>query len=202
MGVRLLAIGEVMAEIRGAEGGLFRVAGDTYNTAVYAAREMRHPGNVGYVTRIGREPLSKALLVRPAEGLDVGHIAVDDDRNIGIYPSPPTRMASAASYWRSQSAARAFRGRGNSPFHAACRHYPHHAGDPDPGGAIPPVRQAGRMREANGTRSRLIRISGRRCGRIPPSRAPAWTVCGTLPTSPFLRWMTKWPYRALMPNPR
>ena len=109
-GVRLLAIGEVMAEIRpGAEGGfVLGFAGDTYNTAVYAAREMRHPGNVGYVTRIGREPLSKALLEQAAaEGLDVGHIAVDDDRNIGIYAvATDAHGERSFSYWRSQSAAR------------------------------------------------------------------------------------------------
>ena len=109
-GVRLLAIGEVMAEIRvGAEGGfVLGFAGDTYNTAVYAAREMRHPGSVGYVTRIGREPLSKALLDQAAtEGLDVGHIAVDDDRNIGIYAvATDAHGERSFSYWRSQSAAR------------------------------------------------------------------------------------------------
>lgn len=109
-GVRLLAIGEVMAEIRpGAEGGfVLGFAGDTYNTAVYAAREMRHPGNVGYVTRIGREPLSTALLEQAAaEGLDVGHIAVDDDRNIGIYAvATDAHGERSFSYWRSQSAAR------------------------------------------------------------------------------------------------
>ena len=109
-GVRLLAIGEVMAEIRpGAEGSfVLGFAGDTYNTAVYAAREMRHPGNVGYVTRIGREPLSTALLEQAAaEGLDVGHIAVDDDRNIGIYAvATDAHGERSFSYWRSQSAAR------------------------------------------------------------------------------------------------
>ena len=69
-GVRLLAIGEVMAEIRvGAAGGfVLGFAGDTYNTAVYAAREMRPAGSVGYVTRIGREPLSSSLLVQAAAG--------------------------------------------------------------------------------------------------------------------------------------
>ncbi|MEC7437818.1 MAG: sugar kinase, partial [Pseudomonadota bacterium] len=75
-GVRLLAIGEVMAEIRvGAEGGfVLGFAGDTYNTAVYAAREMRQQGSVGYVTRVGREPLSTALVGQAkAEGLDVSH---------------------------------------------------------------------------------------------------------------------------------
>jgi 2-dehydro-3-deoxygluconokinase len=108
--VRLLAIGEVMAEIRvGAEGGfVLGFAGDTYNTAVYAAREMRQQGSVGYVTRVGREPLSTALVDQAkAEGLDVSHIAVDDERNIGIYAvATDAHGERSFSYWRSQSAAR------------------------------------------------------------------------------------------------
>ena len=108
--IRLLAIGEVMAEIRvGAEGGfVLGFAGDTYNTAIYAAREMQQAGSVGYVTRIGGEPLSTALLQQAvAEGLDIGHIAVDDNRNIGIYAvATDAHGERSFSYWRSQSAAR------------------------------------------------------------------------------------------------
>ena len=108
--VRLLAIGEVMAEIRPSSDGGFVLgfAGDTYNTAVYAAREMRQPGCVGYVTRVGREPLSTALLTQAAaEGLDVDHIAIDDDRNIGIYAVATDAYGERSfSYWRSKSAAR------------------------------------------------------------------------------------------------
>lgn len=108
--MRLLAIGEVMAEIRvGAEGGfVLGFAGDTYNTAVYAAREMQQTGSVGYVTRIGREPLSTALLEQAdTEGLETGHIAVDDERNIGIYAvATDAHGERSFSYWRSQSAAR------------------------------------------------------------------------------------------------
>ena len=108
--IRLLAIGEVMAEIRvGAEGGfVLGFAGDTYNTAIYAAREMQQAGSVGYVTRIGGEPLSTALLQQAvAEGLDTGHIAVDDNRNIGIYAvATDAHGERSFSYWRSQSAAR------------------------------------------------------------------------------------------------
>ena len=108
--IRLLAIGEVMAEIRvGTEGGfVLGFAGDTYNTAIYAAREMQQAGSVGYVTRIGGEPLSTALLQQAvAEGLDTGHIAVDDNRNIGIYAvATDAHGERSFSYWRSQSAAR------------------------------------------------------------------------------------------------
>jgi hypothetical protein len=70
---RLVAIGEVMAEIRteGDEEFALGFAGDSYNTAVYAAREMRAPGAVAYLTRVGREPLSGAFVKQAAdEGID------------------------------------------------------------------------------------------------------------------------------------
>ena len=107
--IRLLAIGEVMAEIRTQDDG-FAVgfAGDTYNTAVYAARELGQPGQVGYVTRVGREPLSQALLEHARdEGLDVSHIATDPDHNIGIYAvATDAHGERSFSYWRADSAAR------------------------------------------------------------------------------------------------
>lgn len=107
--IRLLAIGEVMAEIRSQDDG-FAVgfAGDTYNTAVYAARQLDASGQVGYVTRIGREPLSMALLDHAsAEGLDVSHVAPDASRNIGIYAVATDAQGERSfSYWRSDSAAR------------------------------------------------------------------------------------------------
>ena len=107
--IRLLAIGEVMAEIRSQDDG-FAVgfAGDTYNTAVYAARQLGASGQVGYVTRIGREPLSMALLDHAsAEGLDVSHVALDASRNIGIYAVATDAQGERSfSYWRSDSAAR------------------------------------------------------------------------------------------------
>ena len=120
--LRLLAIGEVMAEIRATDGGSgpaaiaagpgggFAVgfAGDTYNTAVYAARRIGGPGNVAYMTRIGREPLSDAwMAVAHAEGIDLANVARDTDRNIGIYSvSTDAHGERSFHYWRSQSAAR------------------------------------------------------------------------------------------------
>lgn len=105
----LLAIGEVMAEIR-TEGKGFALgfAGDSYNTAVYAAREMREPGAVAYLTRVGSEPLSRAFVKQAAEeGIDVSHVAVDPDRHIGIYSvSTDAHGERSFHYWRSESAAR------------------------------------------------------------------------------------------------
>ena len=107
---QLLAIGEVMAEIRtdGVEGFALGFAGDSYNTAVYAAREIGAPGAVAYLTRVGDEPLSTAFVKQAAdEGIDVGHVAVDPDRHIGIYSvSTDAHGERNFHYWRSESAAR------------------------------------------------------------------------------------------------
>ena len=106
----LLAIGEVMAEIRtdGKAGFALGFAGDSYNTAVYAAREIPAPGAVAYLTRVGSEPLSTAFVKQAAdEGIDVSHVAVDPDRHIGIYAvSTDAHGERNFHYWRSQSAAR------------------------------------------------------------------------------------------------
>ncbi len=107
---RLLAIGEVMAEIRieGDKGFALGFAGDSYNTAVYAAREIRVPGTVAYLTRVGSEPLSADFVKQAAdEGIDVSHVAVDPDRHIGIYSvSNDAHGERSFHYWRSESAAR------------------------------------------------------------------------------------------------
>ena len=107
----LLAIGEVMAELRrGADAG-FAVgfAGDTFNTAVYTARAMGSTKpNVGYFTRVGTDPLSSDLLAMAGEeNLDASHIARDHDRLIGIYAVSTDETGERSfSYWRENSAAR------------------------------------------------------------------------------------------------
>ena len=60
---KLLAIGEVMAEIRQDQAAGFRVglAGDTYNTAIYFARAHCAAEAVSYLTAIGTDPLSQAF---------------------------------------------------------------------------------------------------------------------------------------------
>ena len=107
---RLLAIGEVMVEIRSTGDGNFATgfAGDTYNTAVYAARQLGVVGAVSYLTRIGADPLSVALMDRILEeGIDSSHVVIDPDRNIGIYSvSTDTHGERSFHYWRADSAAR------------------------------------------------------------------------------------------------
>lgn len=106
----LLCIGEAMAELRRDQSGGFAVgfAGDTYNTAVYAQRALGAEGAVGFMSRIGLDPLSAGLRrAAEAENLDTRALSSDPGRNIGVY-SVATDEAGERSfhYWRDQSAAR------------------------------------------------------------------------------------------------
>ncbi len=106
----LLAIGEPMAEIRQASDLGFRIGfgGDTFNTAVYCARRMGASAQIGYFTRIGRDPLSKAFLgLARAESIDVASISIDSELKIGIYTTATDETGERQlNYWRSNSAAR------------------------------------------------------------------------------------------------
>ena len=108
--LHLLSIGEVMAEIRQEPAAGLRVgfAGDTFNTAVYCAREFGPSARIGYCTRIGRDSLSRAFLrTARGEGIDVSQVGLDDGRNIGIYAvSTDDTGERSFHYWRSDSAAR------------------------------------------------------------------------------------------------
>lgn len=70
-------------------------AGDTFNTAVYAARILG--GGVGFKSRAGEDPLSADLRdFARAEWLDLSLIARDPARQIGMYSVSPTGRGSAA----------------------------------------------------------------------------------------------------------
>ena len=106
---QLLAIGEVMAEIRSSDDGFaVNFAGDTFNTAIYCARMLAQPGTVGYLTRLGSEPLSYALIEQAQSmGLDTSLITHDLERNIGIYSVATDAQGERSfHYWRDKSAAR------------------------------------------------------------------------------------------------
>ena len=111
--LKLLAIGEVMAEIRSANDkalGDFAVnfAGDSFNTAIYAARYLDQDHSVGYMTRIGTEPLSDGLMaLAKSENLYLDAIARDSQKNIGIYSvTTDAHGERSFHYWRNDSAAR------------------------------------------------------------------------------------------------
>ncbi|MEM1317727.1 MAG: sugar kinase [Pseudomonadota bacterium] len=106
----LLAIGEVMAELRRDSNGEFQVgfAGDTFNTAVYCRRALGAEGHVSYLTRLGRDSLSQeAIRFARNEGLETESVELTDCAQIGIY-SVATDAAGerSFSYWRDSSAAR------------------------------------------------------------------------------------------------
>lgn len=107
--VQLLCIGEAMAELRrDGDGFATSFAGDTFNTAVYCRRLLPDDGSVGYLSRIGRDPLSEGFLtLARAERIDISAIGQEADRNIGIY-SVQTDATGERSfhYWRGDSAAR------------------------------------------------------------------------------------------------
>ncbi len=117
--LHLLAIGEVMAEIRQEPASGFRVgfAGDTFNTAVYCARAFGPTARIGYCTRVGCDPLSRAFLnAAKDEGIDVSQVAFDRERNIGIYAvSTDDTGERSFHYWRGNSAARRLFASGETP---------------------------------------------------------------------------------------
>jgi len=106
----LISIGEVMAEISQSPEAGYRVgfAGDTFNTAVYCQRLIGLKGGVAYLTRVGSDPLSQSWQAfASGEGLDVSHVSVDDDANIGIYSVSTDAFGERTfHYWRDQSAAK------------------------------------------------------------------------------------------------
>ena len=108
--IKLLSIGEVMAEIGFSPAGDFSlgVAGDTYNTSVYAAREVRQPGSVIYITRIGIDPISRSFIEQmDKQGVGTSRVESDPNHNIGIYSvSTDNSGERSFHYWRSNSAAR------------------------------------------------------------------------------------------------
>ena len=107
--IKLISIGEVMAEIKFSSAGNFSLtfAGDTYNTSVYAAREIGQRGSVAYITRVGVDPLSHSLKKQMREqAVDISRVASDLSRNIGIYTvSTDASGERSFHYWRSNSAA-------------------------------------------------------------------------------------------------
>ena len=117
--LHLLSIGEVMAEIRHEPAAGFRVgfAGDTFNTAVYCAREFGPSARIGYCTRVGRDPLSRAFLgAAKDEAIDVSQVGLDRERNIGIYAvSTDDAGERSFHYWRGDSAARRMFASGETP---------------------------------------------------------------------------------------
>ena len=107
--MRVLAIGECMAELAPAEtAGDFRLgfAGDTFNTAWYLAR-CAPEVSVSYLTAVGDDTISQNLTAFMREsGIDDRFVRVAAERTIGLYLISLDQGERSFSYWRGQSAAR------------------------------------------------------------------------------------------------
>ncbi len=105
----VIGVGEAMVEFAPVEGGLYRrgFAGDTFNTCWYLRRLVGQERPVAYLTRVGNDLISSAMVdFFAASGLDTSHIRRDSDRTLGLYLIELSDAERAFTYWRGQSAAK------------------------------------------------------------------------------------------------
>ena len=107
----LLSIGECMVELAPAGGAsdLYRMgyAGDTFNAAWYARRELPAEWRVAYGTCVGRDAVSDDMVAfMAAAGIDTGTVRRVADRTVGLYAIALRDGERSFTYWRGQSAAR------------------------------------------------------------------------------------------------
>lgn len=97
--------GEAMLEYHSHGGDGLRYGGDTLNTAIHLARAGH---SVAYVTAVGTDPISDALVSAwAAEGIDTSHVLRHPTRNPGIYAIHLDEKGERSFlYWRDRSAAR------------------------------------------------------------------------------------------------
>ncbi len=111
--IRVVVFGECMIELRNESDSLMRqsFSGDTLNTAVYLARLARGDYSVSYATAIGLDdPFSNAMLTNwVAEGIDTQFVSRRRNELPGIYTIQVDQKGERNfSYWRQNSAARAY----------------------------------------------------------------------------------------------
>jgi 2-dehydro-3-deoxygluconokinase len=106
---RFLAIGECMIEIAPANAGLYRAgyAGDTFNTAYYAASLLPSGWTTAYLSAVGDDKTSGAMLAFMEDyGVSTRHVRRISGLNPGLYLIHLEGGERSFSYWRGQSAAR------------------------------------------------------------------------------------------------
>jgi 2-dehydro-3-deoxygluconokinase len=107
---RVAVIGEGLVELNGKLFGEMRqtFGGDTLNTALYLARVAGSRIGVSYVTAMGADVLSDAMVRRWAdEGIDTSHVLRDEARLPGLYLIELDETGERSFvYWRGESAAR------------------------------------------------------------------------------------------------
>ena len=115
---RIACIGECMVELSSAENGLFlqAFAGDTLNTAIYAARSAGNALNISYITALGTDHFSDRMIdLFQSEKLHCDWVARLSDKLPGLYAIELDSTGERSfSYWRSDSAAKQMFSRGLS----------------------------------------------------------------------------------------
>ena len=106
----VLAIGECMVEFFDRGDGFWQrgFAGDTLNVAWALRALLPAEVPVGYVTRVGQDVVSEAMVdFIAAAGIGTASISRDPDRTVGLYTITTDAAGERSfSYWRQASAAR------------------------------------------------------------------------------------------------
>ena len=103
--MKAFIFGEAMLEYHSHGGAGLRYGGDTLNTAIHMARR---GCDVAYVTAVGTDPISDALVASwEDEGIDTAHVHRHPERSPGIYAIHLDQAGERSFlYWRDRSAAR------------------------------------------------------------------------------------------------
>ncbi|MEM7642540.1 MAG: sugar kinase [Pseudomonadota bacterium] len=106
---RAVAIGECMIEMGPLAEGRRRqgFAGDTFNAAVHLRGGLGPDWSVGYVSAVGDDPMSDAMLAAMrGHGIETGGVRRIAGRRPGLYVIDLEAGERVFTYWRSESAAR------------------------------------------------------------------------------------------------
>jgi 2-dehydro-3-deoxygluconokinase len=108
--MRVLCIGECMVEFARRGDGLWEqgFAGDTLNTAWALRALLPRSARVDYLTRVGTDAFSDAMVAMfAAAGIGTNHVGRDTARTVGLYAIRTDASGERSfGYWRSDSAAR------------------------------------------------------------------------------------------------
>ncbi|OEF22761.1 sugar kinase [Vibrio rumoiensis] len=107
---RVAVIGECMVELQKAGDELYKQSfgGDTLNTALYLSRLTNKHITTSYVTGLGKDPFSQAMLKAwDKENIDTSHVHISEKKLPGLYSISTTDDGERSfQYWRSDAAAR------------------------------------------------------------------------------------------------
>ncbi|MFV0576708.1 MAG: sugar kinase [Vibrio sp.] len=107
---RVAVIGECMVELQKAGDDLYKQSfgGDTLNTALYLSRLTNEKITTSYVTGLGKDSFSQAMLEAwQQENIDTTHVHISDTKLPGLYSISTTPDGERTfQYWRSDAAAR------------------------------------------------------------------------------------------------